>query len=156
MLRPVSKPLSTVEAGRFVSYGPDVLEKKREIEERWPELECVFDVVDEEWSILEHTKEHGTKLALGTTVKYLDDRVIRRLERADDHARPEVDLLTAIDTHNALLDRENEKQLEDIAGDAAERLMHAFKKDGIYDHADIYGPKAKRGNRYAGAVRRVA
>lgn len=152
MLRPVSKPLSTVEMGRFISYGPDVLEKKKEIETRWPELECVFDAVDLEWSILEHT-EHGVKLALGATFKALDDRVVRRLERADEQSRSVIDLEKAVDMHNAILDRDNERKLEDIAGEAAERLMHALKKDGIMDHENIYGPKPRTGRRFAGAVR---
>lgn len=152
MLRPVSKPLTTLESGRWVSYGPDVLEKKREIEERWPELECVFDTVDLEWTILEKT-DQGTKLALGQTFKALDDRVVRRLERADDHAPSPIDLIEAVDSHNAMIDRDNERKLEEIAGDAAERLRHAFRKDGLYDHADIYGPKPRRGSRFAGAVR---
>jgi hypothetical protein len=152
MLRPVSRPLTTRENGRWVTYGPDVLEKKKEIEDRWPELECVFDTVDLEWSILENTPT-GTKLALGQTFKSLDDRVIKRLERADDHSRSAIDLIEAVDSHNAMIDRDNEKKLEDIAGDAAERLHHAFRKDGLYDHDDIYGPKPKRGKQFAGAVR---
>jgi hypothetical protein len=154
MLRPVSnkKALTTVQEGRFVSYGPDVLDKKREIETRWPELECVFDTVDLEWTIMEKT-DQGMKLALGNTFKRLDDRVIRRLERADDHATHGIDLIAAVDSHNALIDRDEERALEEIAGDAAERLAHAFKKDGLYDHCDIYGAKPKKGNRYSGAVR---
>jgi hypothetical protein len=152
MLRPVSRALSTIEQGRFVSYGPDVLEKKAEIERRWPMLECVFDVVDEEWSILEHT-DNGTKLALGQTFKRLDDTLIRRLERADEHSPASEDLIDVVDRHNALIDRDNERKLEEIAGDAAERLRFAFKKDGLVDHEDIYGPKPHRGKRFAGAVR---
>jgi hypothetical protein len=153
MLRPVSRPLTTIENGRFVSYGPDVLEMKRRIEERWPELECVFDQVDLEWTILEHTKEHGTKLALGQTFKARDDRVYRRLERADGYSPIATDPLEAIDAYNAGIEREQDRKIEDICGDTAERLTFALKKDGFFDHENIYGPKPRRGARFAGAVR---
>lgn len=153
MLWSPSKNFYTFQDGRHVSFGPDVLNKKQEIEQRWPELECVFDTVDLEWSIIEHCKDGKDRLALGQTFRALDDRVIRRLERADDYSRSAIDLIEAVDSHNALIDRDNERKLEEIAGDAAERLHHAFRKDGLYDHDDIYGPKPKRGKRFAGAVR---
>lgn len=154
MLRPISskRGLTMVDQGRWVTYGPDVLNKKHEIEERWPELECVFDTVDLEWSIIEHTP-NGPKLALGNTFKRLDDRVIRRLERADDHATHGLDIIAEVDKFNALKEADEERRFSDIAGDAAERLHHAFRKDGLYDHDDIYGVKPRRGGRYVGAVR---
>jgi hypothetical protein len=34
--------------------------------------------------------------------------------------------------------------VQEISGDAAERLIHAFKKDGIHDHENIYGPKPRK------------
>lgn len=154
MLRPVSNPkgLKALQEGRWVTYGPDVLNKKQEIEERWPELECVFDTVDEEWTILEHTRE-GTKLALGQTFKRLDDRVIRRLVRADDHANHGLDLEAEIDRHNSMMEAAEDARFAEIAGDAAERLHFAFKKDGLYDHDDIHGPKPKRGSIRNRAIR---
>lgn len=150
---PSKNDFTYAEGGRFITLGPDVLGKKAEIEERWPELKCIFDGVDLEWSILETCADGKIRLALGQTFKRLDDRVIRRLARADDHGTAQIDLITAVDTHNALIDRENERKLEEIAGDAAERLHHAFRKDGLYDHDDIYGPNPRRGKRFEGAVR---
>jgi hypothetical protein len=150
---PIKNNFTVVENGRFIQYGPDVLDKKAEIERRWPQLTCVFDSVDLEWSILERCEDNKTRLALGNTFKRLDDSVIRRLERADDHATHGLDLEREVDSHNAKLDRDEERRFEDIAGDAAERLHHAFRKDGLYDHDDIYGVKPRRGGRFAGAVR---
>lgn len=150
---PSKNHFTYAEGGRFITMGPDVTAKKKEIEDRWPELTCVFDPVDLEWSIIEKCEDGKHRLALNQTFKRLDGRVIRMLERADEQSRSVIDLETAIDTHNALVDRRNEQALEEIAGDVAERLHVAFRKDGLYDHDDIYGPKPRQGKRFAGAVR---
>lgn len=154
MLAPVRQGLRTLQDGRWVEYGPDVLDKKAEIETRWPELKCIFDTIDQEWSIIEHCKDGQDRLALGQTFKCLDDRLIRRLERADEHSRSVSDLEESVDRFNAQKERDDERALENISGDAAERLMFALKKDGIMDHADIYGPKPKSRHIANRAVRR--
>lgn len=150
---PSKNNFTIAENGRFVTYGPDVQAKKLEIETRWPELTCVFDTVDLEWSILEECKDGKTRLALGQTFRKLDDRVIKRLERADDHSRSAPDLEREVDSYNEKRRRDDERDFTEIAGDAAERLTFALRKDGLFDHDDIYGPRPKRGRKFVGAVR---
>lgn len=146
MLAPVRQGLRTLDQGRWIEYGPDVLDKKTEIETRWPELKCIFDTVDMEWSIIQENKDgSGQSLALGQTFKRLDGSVVRRLERADEYSRSVEDLEHAVDSHNSSLERASESRMLDITGDAGERLIHAFRKDGIYDHMNIYGPAPRRG-----------
>jgi hypothetical protein len=58
---PIKNNFTVVENGRFIQYGPDVLDKKAEIERRWPQLTCVFDSVDLEWSILERCEDNKTR-----------------------------------------------------------------------------------------------
>jgi hypothetical protein len=145
--------LKAFQDGRWVEYGPDVLDMKSRIEERWPELKCIFDTVDEEWSIIQTDYRGQQSLALGQSFKALNETVFKRLERADEQSRSVEDLEHAVDSHNAKIERDEERKLEDIVGDTAERLMFAFKKDGIYDHDDIYGPKPRRGIAHR-AVRR--
>lgn len=135
--------LRTLDNGRWIEYGPDVLDKKAEIETRWPELRCVFDTVDMEWSIIENCKDGVERLALGQTFKALNDALIRRLERADEHSRSVEDLEESVDRHNDAVERSADSAFAEIAGDAAERLAFAFKKDGLLDHANIFGPKPK-------------
>jgi hypothetical protein len=116
---------------------------KARIETRWPELKCVFDMVDMEWSIIQTNYNGEMSLALGQTFKALDERVYRRLERADEQSPAVEDLETAVDRFNDEKERDSERILENISGDAAERLAWAFKRDGLLDHADIYGPKPR-------------
>jgi hypothetical protein len=153
VLAPARQGLRTLEGGRWIEYGPDVLDKKAEIETRWPELKCVFDQVDCEWSIVQTNYNGEQSLALGQTFKCLDDRLIRRLERADERSPSVEDLEESVDRFNAQRERDDERIWEDISGDAAERLMHALRKDGIMDHDDIYGPKPKNPMIHNRAVR---
>jgi hypothetical protein len=132
-----------VEDGVLVTYGPDVLEKKKEIESRWPELECRFEVEVMKWYVIETCRDGEKRLVFVQGHRELDERVIRRLERADTYRRENENFDELIDRDNAAIEREQDRALEEISGELGERLAHAFKKDGLVDHENIYGPKPK-------------
>jgi hypothetical protein len=130
--------------GRLIKEGPDVQHFLGRIEETWPELEVYYDCWDLEWVVTQHDRKGNETLVL--TDKDLA-RAYERLQRADNAAPGSPDAYNL----NELLEREQaeakEKDMEDfrvIARDAGERLIHAFKKDGLLDHEDIYGPKPKK------------
>lgn len=151
---PTQPGLSYVDANanRLVTYGPDVMDVKRQIETEWDTLYCVFDLEQEEWIIIEKCGDGVERLVLQPLKPAeFTTRVIDRIRRASKTS-PE-DVLKAVDAHNDGLDRQEDHTLAEIAGDAGERLMHAFKKDGLYDHLDIYGVTPKRGNIANRAVR---
>jgi len=140
--RPSRPGLSYLDAnrGRLVTIEDDVLGIKNEIQARWPELEVYFDTEQEEWIIVEHCRDHVDRFVLST--KQLDQRILDRLVKADQW-RHGNDVLKEIDSLNDAVEREHDRQLEEICVDVAERLRFAFKKDGLYDHLDIYGPRSR-------------
>lgn len=144
--KPARPGLSYFDANRdrLVTFSDDVLGIQRQIKERWPgRINCYFDDWEEVWVL---TQINGAEETFLFDTKKLDDRVIERLSNADQTNVNHVDLQTALDNWEADYQREEDHKLEDIAGDVGERLIHAFKKDGIADHASIYGtnPKVNR------------
>lgn len=145
--RKVARPGLSVEQsnrGVLVREGPDVGYYRERILGEWPELEVLYDIVQNEWVVYQPDRR-GVEtfvLADGDLAKAYE-----RLQRARNDAPH------ALSAHqlNEALEKEQadarERDMEDfrvIARDAGERLIHAFKKDGILDHEDIYGPKPKR------------
>jgi hypothetical protein len=136
--------------GRLITVSDDVLGIKSQIETRWPELEVVFDNLDEVWVVICHgPPEVGDYLAINPPTPYLDERIIKRLERADNRAPGATDPLEEIDKHNAAIERDQERRFEDQIGDFGERFLHALKKDGVRDHCNIESrrPRGLSGNR---------
>lgn len=130
--------------GCLVTEGPDVCDYKSRIKELDPNLNAYYDHVQEEWIVTQFVPARNQEEFL------LSDRDLgsayERVQLARND-RPGAltgdqldDKLTA--EQRAAEAAEN-RELREIAGDAAERLMHAFRKDGIYDHDNIFGPKPK-------------
>jgi hypothetical protein len=130
--------------GRLVTEGPDVCDYKSRIRQRWPECSTYYDTWDKEW-VVTATDKRGTEYFV------LADKDLanawHRLEKADNAAPGSLDafqLNEFLEKEQERLQDEDMQAFRDIAGDAAERLSHALKKDGIHDHENIYGPKPKR------------
>jgi hypothetical protein len=149
--KPARPGLSYVDAnrGRLITVDNDVLGIKAEIESRWPMLEVTFDTIDEVWCIIAHD-DTVDYLAINPPTPYLDQRIIRRLERADKVLNPTEtgdDVLAEIDKFNAEVEREEERRFEDQIGDFGERFKHALKQDGVLDHCNVEnrpGPRRRR------------
>lgn len=130
--------------GRLVTEGPDVCDYKSRIRADWPELDCYYDVVQEEWIVTQKDQKGQETFILADQDLA---RAYKRLQRARNDA-PGAMTATQL---NEWLEREQDKLREkdmegfrEVARDAAERLMVAFRKDGILDHENIYGPKPKK------------
>lgn len=130
--------------GRLVTEGPDVCDYKSRLREIDPTLNAYYDTVQEEWIVTfwDDKKNQETfllshpdlALAYEMTLKARNDRpgaltgdqLSDKLEREQDD-----------------VEKASNERFRNIAGDAAERLTHALKKDGFFDHENIYGPKMK-------------
>jgi hypothetical protein len=146
--KPARKGLSYFDANkhRFIHMDGDVLGVKHEILSRWPELECEFDRVDEVWVIWEHCKDGVDRFVLETTS--LGPHIIERLQRADSQGREGTkDIADAVDAENEKIQREKERQFDDALGDAGERLIHAFWKDGIGGKLQVSFPGGLDGHK---------
>lgn len=128
-------------SGRLVTESAELLDMKAKIRERWPDLDIFFDHEDRVFVVVQKCEDGVERLALQRP--YCDDRLLMDIAKADPTNRNYVDAEKAVDDHNASVERDQDRQLEEIAGEAGERLAHAFKKDGLLDHEDIFGAKAK-------------
>jgi hypothetical protein len=146
-LRPVRKGLSYYDANRhkLIEVTGEAYEVKRRIEERWPQLAMFFDKDDLEWVVVqkvEYGPDVGTEKLVGKYRRI--DNLEEILDRADPTSDRYADPIDVMDKAKAEHDKEEDRKFSDISGDAGERLIHAFKKDGLYDHLNIYGPKPKK------------
>jgi hypothetical protein len=114
--------------GRVVSIGEDVMEVKRRIEERWPELEVYYDVDAESYIVIEHCKDGSDRLAIERP--YLDERLYEACARADGDRNAE-DPLKIVESWNDHIEREQDSRFSEIMGDAGQRLAFALHRDGI-------------------------
>jgi hypothetical protein len=145
---PARGGLSYVDAnlGQVITEGPDVYEFKTRIRELAPgELECYYDTIQEEWIVTQ--KNHVTE---EETFLLADEDLGRAYERVQ-RARNDAPHAETADQMSDRLEKEQEQAKDaemhgfrEIAGDAAERLMVALKRDGIYDHENIYGPAPRK------------
>jgi hypothetical protein len=147
-IRAVARPgLTYMDAnlGRLVEEGPDVTDAKAKLRELDPDLSCYYDTVQFEWVVVwwDDRKKQDTFILSDENLERAYQRVLKgrndapgaetgdqmaaRLEREQDQAKD-----AEMDT------------FRNISGDVAERLIHAFKKDGIHDHENIYGPKPRK------------
>lgn len=152
--RRLARPgLSYIDAnsGRLVTESAELLDMKQRIRERWPNLYVTFDHVDRKYLVIQECEDGIERLALMRP--YCDDRLLADIAKADPTHRAYIDPEEAIDKHNAQIERDRDWELEQIAGDAGERLAHAFKKDGLHDHENIYGPKPKPDSYKGKAIR---
>jgi hypothetical protein len=135
--RAATKGMSYVQAnGRLVTIENDVLDIKRRIEERWPRLSVYFDPDIPSFVVTEHCTDDIERFV--TEVPTLDERLIRRLEKADTHISGQEDPVAMLDAYNAEVDREKHSNFLEKIGEANERLLHALRKDGVAGMPKIY------------------
>lgn len=130
--------------GVLTTEGPDVCDYKTRLRELDSDLQCYYDQVQEEWVITWFNAAKNQEeyvLARPDLIEAYNAVVAGR----NDAPGAE----TAEQMNNRLIVEQEELRdsqmdgFRQISGDAAERLVHAFKKDGILDHENIYGPKPK-------------
>jgi len=124
-----------VNPGRFIAVQEDVLGYKRLIEDRWSELEVIFDQIDNVWSVIEHCRDGRERLVFNT--KVLGEATLKRIAKAEDNVNFDVE----IDEHNERLKEEQASRFKDQMGDFAQRFKFALEQDGYYDHEDVYGSR---------------
>jgi len=129
--------------GVLVTEGPDVCDYKSRLRELDSDLSAYYDRVQEEWVVTWwNDKKHQEEFILAR--KDLAEAYEAILNARNDAPHSE----TADQMHERLIKEQEALREADmdvfrnISGDAAERLMHALKKDGIMDHENIYGPKS--------------
>ena len=130
-----------INSGRLVTQSAELMEMKRRIRERWPDLDVAFDHVDRKFLVIQRCQDGVERLFMTRT--YCDERLIADIAKCDPANPMYIDPEQAVDDHNAQLERAREQELEDIAGDFGERLIHALKADGYMDHEDVYGGRVK-------------
>jgi hypothetical protein len=153
--RRLARPgLSYIEAnsGRLVTESAELIEMKGRIRERWPNLDVVFDHEDRQFLVIQKLEDGSEHMFLCRP--YCDERLMMDIAKADPTNRNYVDPIDAVDKHNESIERDRDRELEEVAGDFGERFIHALKKDGFYDHEDITGVKPKTGPLADRAIRR--
>ncbi len=131
--------------GRLVEEGPDVTDAKSKLRELDPDLSAYYDTVQNEWIVVWFDRKKNQDTFV------LSDEHLERAYQRTLAARNDAPGAETGDQFHARLEREQEELREkdldsfrEIAGDVGERLIHAFKKDGILDHENIYGPKPRK------------
>lgn len=150
MKRELARPgLSYFDAnlGRLVTETAEVLDMKARIKASWPDLEVAYDHIDKVYVVIQKCEDGVERLALQRP--YCDDRLIVDLAKADPTHRAYVDPEKAVDDHNASIERDRDRELEDLSGDFGERFIHALKKDGFMNHEEITGVKSPRSRKLA-------
>jgi hypothetical protein len=145
--RKVARPgLSVAEANRgvLVKEGPDVGFYRERILGEWPELDVLYDLEQREWIVYQPDRR-----GVETFVLADEDlaRAYTRLQAARNDAPGTPDAYQLNEHLEKEQEDARERDMEDfrsIARDAGERLIHAFKKDGLLDHEDIYGPAPRK------------
>lgn len=137
--RPAERGMSIVDAnqGRLVTYGPDVLDIKREIETRWAGLLSVFfDTDNEEWVICEHEKDGTVSVAF--TTQALCQATIDKIHRADQASRSYIDPNEVYEAEDAADERAKDRRLSERIGEASERLYFSLRKDGVISRPQVF------------------
>lgn len=131
--------------GRLTTEGPDVCDVKSKLREIDPDLSATFDLVQEEWLIswFDHKKNQDTLILTCGDLSEGYDAILRaRNDRPG--ALTGNQMADKLEKEQEAEEEKNMKAFRDIAGDAAERLQVALRKDGFFDHEDIYGAAPKR------------
>lgn len=144
-----------VNLGGLVTEGPDVCDYKSRLKELDPTLNAMYDEVQLEWIIT-------ARDATNTEYFILSDEDLISAYHRVEKARNDRPGAETAEQMSRRLEREHEQALHEdnkvfreIAGDAAERLLHAFKKDGLLDHDDIFGVKPAPAHMANRAIRRT-
>lgn len=127
-------------AGRLVTEGPDVLEIKREIAARWPDvIEVYFDLIEEKWVIVEKCADGAERLVMPPRER-LDMTVIEKLQRIDQGAHIQGDVNSKLEREDELADKAKDHALSEAIGDGAERFYWALRKDGVSHRPEVFFP----------------
>lgn len=140
----VPQGLSRYEDGQLITDGPDVCNYKSRLKEIDPTLEAYYDREQLEWIVtaLDGKNTRYFVLADKDLASAYTKVQVARNDRPGALTGDQLDdKLTA--EQNRAKD-EDMQVFRDIGSELGERLLHAFKKDGILDHDDIYGPKSRR------------
>ncbi len=122
-------------SGRLVTETAEVLDMKAKIRASWPNLDVAFDDVDKKFIVIQHCEDGVERCFM--VRDYCDDRLMMDIAKADPTNRNYVDPEKAVDDHNASVERQRDRELEDISGDFGERFIHALRKDGFMNHETI-------------------
>jgi hypothetical protein len=131
-------------SGRLTTEGPDVCDIKARLRELDPGLSAAYDEVQEEWIITwwDPKRNQDTLiLTCGDLAEGWD--AIQRARNDRPGALSGDQMTTKLEKEQDADQEKDLDQFRETAGDAAERLMHALKQDGFYDHEDIYGVATK-------------
>jgi hypothetical protein len=136
---PAKPGFSIVDAnpGRLITYQEDVLGVKREIECRWAGLLSVFFDTDMEvWVIVEHCSDGTDRVAF--TTEALSQATIDKIHRCDQDSRSFEDPETAYQKADKEEERQKDWNLSERVGEAAERLYHGLRKDGLIHRPQVF------------------
>lgn len=130
--------------GRVVTEGPDVCRYKSRLKEIDPALNAYYDTVEKEWIVTWwNPKKNQEELVLSNPDLAVAYKMTLKARNDRPGALTGDELATKLEREQDDVQEASDQRFRNIAGDAAERLTHALKKDGFFDHENIYGPKAK-------------
>ena len=153
-IHPSAGALSIMEmnGGRLqhVQKSADYLRFEGELQSRWGgRVKVVEDLEKGNFCLYVH-EDNGSQYILFHTDQ-LNDRTIERIYKADQGSDQYEDITAYLEKAWDAEDAAEDKKFEEIVAEAGPRLAHAFKKDGLIDHDNIYGTRPKHNVR---AVRR--
>lgn len=152
-IHPSAGALSIMEMnqGRLqhVQKSADYLRFEGELQSRWGGR--VFVVEDLEKRNFAICGREGSKEYIIFHTDQLNDRTIERIYRADQADMGYDDITAYLEKAWDEEDAAEDAKFSEIVAEAGPRLAHAFKKDGLIDHDNIYGTRPKHNVR---AVRR--
>lgn len=145
-IHPSAGALSIMEMnqGRLqhVQKSADYLRFEGELQSRWGGR--VFVVEDLEKGNFAICGREGSREYIIFHTDQLNDRTIERIYAADQADRGYDDIVSFLEKSWAEEDKAEDQKWSDIVAEAGPRLAHAFKKDGLIDHENIYGPRTRR------------
>lgn len=130
--------------GRLTTEGPDVCDVKSRLREIDPDLSAYYDEVQEEWVVTWwDAKKNQDTLILTCGDLTQGYEAILRARNDRPGALTGDQMADKLEKEQEQEDERDMDKFRNIAGDAAERMYHALKRDGFWDHMDISGPRTR-------------
>jgi len=130
--------------GRLTTEGPDVCDIKSRLRELDPDLSAYYDEDQEEWIITWFDRKKNQDTLILTCGDLSDGwDAIQRARNDRPGALTGNQMAAKLEREQDAEQNADMQKFRDIAGDAAERLQVALRKDGFFDHEDIYGVPTK-------------
>lgn len=145
VIPPVGSGLSYLDVnGHLVTEDMDVCDYKARLREIDPTLAAYFDEEQEEWIVTARDSSNTEYFILADRDlgRAYEGVLLARNDRPGALTGNQLDDKLAADQKRAQFD--DNQAFREIGEELGERLLHAFKKDGILDHDNIYGPKPRR------------